>query len=120
MEIINIVLALATIAFGALALCWPRWAMGALSLATTNDKTDGMSELRAASGGAFVATGSAAILLSAYSPFAWIMLGMHYAGAGLGRITSIIVDGSGSRKIWGFFAIEIVFAAWLIAANWPS
>lgn len=114
MELVNILLALLTIAFGAIGLVSPSYAMGALKLQTAGP-TDGMSEIRAASGGAFVATGAAALILS--HPLGWTLLGAHYAGAALGRIVSIGLDGSGSRKIWAFFLIEAVFAAWLIGAN---
>ncbi len=118
-EIVNIILAVATIGFGAIALFWPSYAMGALKLATVGSETDGMSEIRAASGGAFVGTGLLAIAFAQFSPVAWVMLGAHYLGAGVGRITSIARDGSGSTKMWAFFAIEALFAAWLIGMNWP-
>lgn len=118
-EVVNILLALLTIAFGGICLVSPTYAMGALSL-KTDGKRDGMSEIRAASGGAFVVMSVAAILLGATQPLAWVMLGVHYAGAGLGRIVSIALDGSGSPKIWFFFATELLFAAWLIGANWTA
>ena len=114
MEIVNIVLAVLTIGFGGICLVSPSYAMGALSL-KTDGRPDGMSEIRAASGGAFVAMALVAIVLA--HPVAWVMLGVHYAGAALGRIVSIGLDGSGSTKIWAYFAIEALFAAWFIAAN---
>lgn len=118
-DIINFALAAATIVFGGLAFCWPRYALEALSLATAGGRNDGMSEMRAASGGAFVLMGAAAIIIGPSAPIAWVMLGMQYAGAAVGRILSIFVDDAGSRKMWLFFAIEAVFALWFIAANWP-
>ena len=117
---LNNALAILTILFGAIALISPRYAMGALYLTTTDGRADGKSELRAASGGAFVATASAAMLLGPAHPAAWVMLGMHYAGCGVGRLTSIVIDGAGSKKMWAFFAIEAVFAALLIGLNWPA
>lgn len=116
-EAINVVVALATILFGALALFWPNFALGAVKLQPVDGHRDGLSEIRAASGGAYVGTGALAILLAPLSPVAWLMLGAHYIGAAGGRLLSIAVDGSGTRKMWMFFAIEAVCAAWLVAAN---
>lgn len=125
-EAVNILLALATIGFGALAFFWPNFALKALKLQTAAGYEDGKSEIRAASGGAFMGTGAAALVLgsttimgAAATPFAWLMLGAHYAGAGIGRLMSFANDGSGSAKMWAFFASEALFAAWLIGANWP-
>lgn len=118
-ELVNITLAVLSIGFGGLALCWPNFALKALSLQTAGGRMDGKSELRAASGGAFVVLGGAGIVLGPTVPMAWVMVGMHYAGAAVGRLVSFAIDGSGSKKMWGFFAIEAVFAAWLIGANWP-
>ncbi len=53
-QIVNIVLGVLSIGFGAIALLAPRYAMEALKLQTAGDARDGLSELRAASGGAFV------------------------------------------------------------------
>lgn len=120
MEVINIALALATILFGGLALVSPNFALKALKLQCVPGHNDGKSELRAASGGAFVGTAVAAIALGAAHPMAWVMLGMHYGGAAVGRVTSIFLDNAGSRKMWMFFAIEAAFAAVLIGANWSA
>ena len=117
MELVNIILALATIVFGALAFFWPRFALEALKLQTVGGVADGMSEMRAASGGAFMLMAAAAIAIGPSEPLAWVMLGVQYAGAAAGRLLSIVVDGAGSTKMWGFFAIEASFALWFIAAN---
>ncbi|MEL6979685.1 MAG: DUF4345 family protein [Pseudomonadota bacterium] len=117
-DIVNYALAALSILFGALALLWPDYAMRALSLQSADGKMDGKSELRGASGGAFVVLGAAAGALGPAWPLAWVMMGVHYAGAAVGRGLSFVFDGSGSRKMWFFFAIEVVFAAWLIGANW--
>ncbi len=118
--IVNVLLALMSIVFGALGFFWPNYALGALKLATVPGHEDGKSEIRAASGGAFVLMGLAGLIFGHHSPFIWVMIGVHYAGAAMGRLLSIAVDGSGSAKIWSFFAIEAVFAAWLIGANFPA
>lgn len=116
-DVINIVLALATIGFGAIAMFWPSYALGALKLRAVDGHYDGYSEIRAASGGAFVGTGALAIAFAPFHAMAWLMLGAHYAGAATGRIMSIALDGAGSRKMWAFFLIEVVFAAWFLGAN---
>lgn len=117
---INVLLAVLSIIFGALGFLWPNFALGALKLAPVPGFSDGKSEIRAASGGAFVVMGLAGLVFGHVSPFIWVMIGMHYAGAATGRFLSIALDGAGSRKIWAFFAIEVVFAIWLIGANWPA
>lgn len=116
-EAVNVIVALATIFFGALALFWPNFALGAVKLQLVDGHRDGLSEIRAASGGAYVGTGALAILFAQVSPVAWLMLGAHYVGAAGGRLLSIATDGSGTRKMWIFFAIEAACALWLIAAN---
>ena len=118
-QLINYALAVLSIGFGALALLWPNYAMEALKLRPADGQMDGKSELRGASGGAFVALGVAGVAFGPAWPVAWVMMGVHYLGAGVGRLVSFAFDGSGSRKMWMFFGIEVVFAAWLIGANWP-
>ncbi|MEL6278451.1 MAG: DUF4345 family protein [Pseudomonadota bacterium] len=114
MEIVNIILAVLSIAFGGICLVAPRYALGALSL-RTDGANDGLSEIRGASGGAFVFLAAVALVVS--HPAAWVMMGVHYAGAAFGRGVSIVLDAAGSPKMWIYFGIEVVFAAWLIGAN---
>ena len=109
-QLINFTLALLSIGFGALALLSPNFAMEALKLAPAEGRMDGKSELRGASGGAFVALGLAGAAFGPAWPVAWVMMGAHYAGAAAGRLVSFAFDGSGSRKMWLFFGIEVVFA----------
>lgn len=118
-EVINNLLAVLSALFGAIALIAPRYAMEALKLALADGRSDGLSELRAASGGAFVALAMVGLALGSAQPFVWVMVGVHYLGAGAGRLVSIVVDGSGSPKILGFFAVEAAFGAWFVIANWP-
>lgn len=118
-QIVNFALAALSIGFGVIAFLWPDYALEALHLASKDGRMDGKSELRAASGGAFITVAVAAAALGPTWPVAWVMMGAHYAGAGAGRLLSFARDGSGSRKMWLFFAIEAAFAAWLIGANWP-
>ncbi len=118
-EIVNLVLAALSAAFGAIAFLAPRYAMEALKLETTGGARDGMSEIRAASGGAFVALALAGMAFGAAQPFVWVMVGVHYLGAAAGRLLSIALDGAGSAKMVGFWGIEASFGLWFVIANWP-
>jgi hypothetical protein len=112
----NIIVLVATILAGGFALVKPAATMRALQL-SNDGGTAGMSELRAASGGLFVAISIAALLIDNAWPA--VMVGVAYVGAGTGRLTSILLDKSGSVKIWLFFAWEALFALWLLVANIP-
>lgn len=114
MELINPALALLTIAFGAFGFLAPRFTMSALDLAST-DSTMGLSEMRASVGGLFVAMGIGCLVIG--SPWAYLMLGVAYLGAGLGRLISVVLDNPPRRKALIYFAFEAGPAAWLILAN---
>lgn len=114
-DILNIAIMLATIAFGAIGWIAPRYAMATLKLDLRPDSKLGLSEIRAANGALFVGVGLAALIFAA--PVAYAMVGAVYAGAALGRLTSILVDGTRDRKAFGFFALEALLAIVLIALN---
>lgn len=120
-DIVNLLIAILTVVFGGMCFLWPDFAMRTLKLANAETGAyDGMSEMRAASGGSFLGTTLGALILQAFgSPLGWVALGMHYLGAAAGRGLSIALDGSGSRRIWTYFLFEVAFAVWLIGANWP-
>ena len=118
-QIVNFALAGLSIAFGAICFLAPAYAMGALKPAPVGGQMDGKSEVRGASGGAFIALGLAGMLFGPAWTVAWVMVGVHYAGAAAGRLLSFLFDGSGSTKMWVYFIIELVFAGWFIGANWP-
>ena len=111
--ILDLLLAIATIGFGAAGWLAPGWTMEKVDLSDTGS-TMGLSEVRAASGALFVVAGLAAILIG--SPTAYAMLGFVWLGGALGRATSLLLDGRTTRK-WGFFGTEAVFAALLILPN---
>lgn len=113
-DVLNAGAAVATIGFGAIGWLAPRYTMEKLDLATDGSAL-GLSEIRAANGALFVIAGLAALLIA--TPMAYLMLGMIYAGAALGRGTSIVLDGSGQTTSYAFIAAEIGLAAWLIGAN---
>ncbi len=114
-DIANIVLALASVGFGAIGWLAPRYTMGVLAL-SSDDSTMGVSEIRAASGALFIGLGLGAIFLS--TPAAYAMVGFAWGGAAVGRLTSIVVDGPGRKKAV-FFGVEVAIAAALLALNLP-
>ena len=81
-DLLNIAIALLTIAFGAFGFLAPRYTAGALDLKTTHS-TMGLSELRAGSGGLFVAMGMWCLIDGSATPY--IALAVAYLGAGAGR-----------------------------------
>ncbi len=113
-DLINIAMALATIAFGAFGLFAPRYTAEVLDLEFGASEM-GKSELRASAGGLFVALGLGAMAIGA--PLAYAMMGVAYLGAGIGRLAANLIDELPQPKGWIFFAFEAIFAAWLIGAN---
>ena len=112
---LNVVAALLTIGFGLIGWLAPGYTMAKLGLATVPGSEVGKSEIRAANGALFVGLGVGALALGA--PVAWAALGCAYAGAALGRLTSIVVDGSGTALSWSFLAVEAALGLWLLLAN---
>jgi uncharacterized membrane-anchored protein len=111
---LNFAIMLATLAFGAIGWLAPRYTMKTLDLKTAGSAL-GMSEIRAASGALFIGLAIAAMIIN--EPLAFAMVGFAYAGAAIGRTTSIVMDKSGQSTSYMFLAIEVVFAAYLIVAN---
>ncbi|NNK77634.1 MAG: DUF4345 family protein [Litoreibacter sp.] len=116
-DTLNIIAALLTIGFGAFGFLAPRFTMGALDLEDGGSHM-GLSEIRASVGCLFVAIGLFCLILGA--PEAYVMMGVAYSGAALGRATSLFLDSPPLRKAFLYFAIEAALAVWLIAANLPA
>lgn len=114
MDILNILLAIASIAIGAISWLAPRYAMGALDL-RGGATTMGMSEVRASAGALFVGMGAGALILG--TPGAYAMLGFCWAGAAVGRATSLAFDGAFRQK-WVFFGVEAGVALIALANLW--
>ncbi|MEH6646275.1 DUF4345 family protein [Sulfitobacter sp.] len=110
---INWALALLSIGFGALGWLRPDHTMRTLDLQDTGS-TMGMSEVRAASGALFVMAGIGALLLS--TPAAFAMIGFIWGGGTVGRLTSLVLDGT-TRLKWIFFASEAAIAAIALSVN---
>ena len=102
MDIINIIFAILSIGLGCFGWLAPRYTLGALDL-TMGQTTMGLSEVRASVGCLFFGMGIGALWLG--TPEAFVMLGFCWSGAALGRLTSIVIDGS-SQKKWVYFVVE--------------
>ncbi|OSQ51232.1 DUF4345 family protein [Marivita geojedonensis] len=113
-DILNILAALLTIAFGAFGFLAPRFTADALDL-EPRGSTMGLSEMRASVGGLFVMLGLTCLWIGA--PMAYAMMGIAYAGAAAGRGLSLVLDGPPMPKALIYFGIEAALAAWLILAN---
>ena len=69
----------------------------------------GVAEIRATYGGLFAAMGAYA--LWAQLPIAFAVLACAWAGAALGRVVSVVVDGSRTPQNLGGVAFEAAIAA---------
>lgn len=116
-EWLNPAIALLTIALGLFGLISPRYTAQVMDL-RTDGSTMGFSELRASAGGLFVAVG--AVCLWTGADWAYAMLGVVYAGAGTGRLVSIVIDRPPMPKAFIWFLFEALPAAWLITVAWPA
>ena len=112
-ELVNIGLALFSVALGLFGWLAPRYTMEVVDL-QKGPSSMGLSEVRAASGALFVGLGVGAIFLA--TPAAYAMIGFAWGFAAIGRLTSIVLDGATQKK-WGFFACEIAVGAALIGLN---
>lgn len=113
-DTLNTLACFLTLAFGAFGFVMPRYTASALDLETTHS-TMGLSEMRASVGGLFVLGALGAWWLN--DAMAFVMLGICYAGAALGRAVSLLIDHPPVRKVLIFGGIETALAAWLILAN---
>ncbi|MEM7724208.1 MAG: DUF4345 family protein [Pseudomonadota bacterium] len=113
-DLINMGVALLTIVLGMMGWLAPRWTMQQLDM-QSGPSNMAYTEVSAVSGCLFVGMGLGALILN--EPLAWVVLGLAYAGAAVGRVTSILRDNAGSRQSWTFFGCEAGLAAWLVLAN---
>ena len=114
LDIVNVLMALISIALGSIGWLMPRYTMSVLDMAPL-ESTMGLSEIRAASGALFIGLGFGALVLNA--PAAFAMVGFAWGGAAIGRLTSIIADGDASRQKITFFVIEAAVALLLLTIN---
>lgn len=101
--IVNTLLVLLSVGFGAIGWLRPGYTMKLLDL-QRGPTTMGVSEIRAASGSLFVGLGIGAVLIN--TPAAYAMIACAWGGAAIGRLTSIVADEAPTRQTWIFFTVE--------------
>jgi hypothetical protein len=104
LEILQIVLAVGTIATGLVSLIRPRAVQGFTGLSAPGPR--GITEIRAILGGAFIGLGVAPLILG--TPAAYKMLGITYLVIAVARIAGIVLDRSFERSNWISLAVEVV------------
>ncbi len=111
---LNVLCALISIGGGAISWINPKYTLSVLDL-QEGRTTMGRSELRASAGALFVAMGVGALLIGQLVTY--LMMGVAWLGAAVGRMTSIIMDPRPTRRTWGFFAVEAAVGLALVAGN---
>ena len=107
---IKVIVAVATIGFGALSIARPSAAERFTGLAVTGPR--GVSEIRSVLGGLFVGLGIAVLVYRTSSAFG--TLGIGYLGIALVRVASIFADRAGTASNWASLAAEIAFGVLLL------
>lgn len=115
---LNIILALGTIGLGMFGLLKPDDTMAYIGTKATDDTGLAKSEVRAASGGIWVASGIGALII--FTPIAFVMLAAVWGGAAVGRGMAVVIDKANTGKPLIFFIVEVVFAVLLLAINLPA
>jgi hypothetical protein len=113
---LNALCALLSIGIGAISWINPKYTLAVLDL-QEGKSTMGRSEVRASAGALFVAIGLGALWIG--QPIAYLMLGIAWFGAAIGRLTSLLLDPRPIPKTKVFFAIEAAVGILLIVVNLP-
>jgi len=110
LQILQIIVALATILTGLFALLRPLAVQGFTGLRAEGGR--GVTEIRAVLGGFFIALGLAPLLLN--EPAAYRMLGIAYVGVAAVRAVSILLDRSFERSNLISLVVEVVAGVVLV------
>ncbi len=110
LEILQIILAVLTIATGLVSLIRPRAVMGFTGLVVPGAR--GITEIRAILGGGFVGLGVAPLILNA--PEAYRMLGITYLVIAVARAAGLVLDRSVERSNLISLGFEIIAGILLI------
>lgn len=110
MNILKILVALATALVGLVALIWPRRITGFTGLAAPGGR--GITEIRVILGGFFIALGILPVIYNA--PDMYLMLGFTYLIAGVIRLVTMFLDQSVERSNVISTVVEIGFGLILI------
>ncbi len=107
---LKVLIAIATMAFGAMSIVSPPAAERFTGLTAPGPR--GISEIRAVLGGLFVGLAIATLIYRTGSAFG--TLGIGYLTIALVRGVSIVVDGAGTSTNWLSFGFEVVFGILLL------
>jgi hypothetical protein len=103
LKILQVLVAIGTIATGLISLVRPRSVQGFTGLEAPGPR--GITEIRAILGGAFIGLGLAPLVLGA--PAAYQMLGITYLAIAVARVAGIALDKSLERSNWISLVVEI-------------
>ena len=103
-----------TIATGIFALFWPKATQGFTGLIPEGGR--GITEIRAVTGGLFIALGLVPLLLGSQPLF--FMLGVSYLAIAVVRLISIFFDQSALPSNWISLAVEVLLGLILIWGGW--
>jgi len=107
---IKVIVAVATMAFGAMSIVSPAAAERFTGLAATGPR--GVSEIRAVLGGLFVGLAIAVLIYRTSTAFG--TLGIGYLAIGFVRAASIFADRAPTTTNWLSLAFEVVFGILLL------
>jgi hypothetical protein len=110
LEILKIVVAIATILTGAVSLFWPLKVRGFTGLEVSGGR--GITEIRSVLGGFFIGLGAAVIILN--DPAAYLTLGIAYLVVAGVRAISMLIDKSVERSNVISVITEVVFGVVLV------
>lgn len=110
LDILKIVVAIATILTGAVSLFWPLKVRGFTGLEVSGGR--GITEIRSVLGGFFIGLGAAVIILN--DPAAYLTLGIAYLVVAGVRAISMLIDKSVERSNVISVITEVVFGVVLV------
>ena len=110
LQILKIIVAIATIATGLISAVGPLSVTGFTGLSAPGPR--GITEIRAVLGGAFIGLGLALLILKA--PAAYRTVGIMYLAVAAVRAVSIFLDKSAVQSNIISLAVEIVFGVILV------
>lgn len=110
LEILKIIVAIATIITGLVSLFWPLKVRGFTGLEVDGGR--GVTEIRAVLGGFFVGLGGAVLIIN--DPAAYLTLGIAYLVVALVRTISMFVDKSVVQSNVISVVSEVIFGVILV------
>jgi hypothetical protein len=110
---LNVTGAIITTAMGFLGLFFPARASSLTGLKAVT--TAGRAEFRGTLGVTFIMLGLAPLLTR--EAHAFLVVGLAWLGAAVGRLISIVADDGNNRQNWGAVVFEVAIAACILAGT---